>query len=114
MRCRSPLVFFVAVGACAACSDAAEPEESATADAGVDAAEEAHDHGGNGVHQLAFPSCQSIMDACHWLDQGRPGRIHECHELALDAQDDAACAARLDECIDVCSLGGSRDASAGD
>lgn len=85
-----------------ACSS--DEGEQAVADAGADATDSAdHDHH-EGVHQTKHPACQRIMDACHPLDQGRPGRIHECHELALDDLDEESCAARLEECLDVCTL----------
>jgi hypothetical protein len=65
-----------------------------------------------------YPSCQAIIDKCHELDVGDPGAIHDCHELAHDAPDDATCAAKKDECTKACvpaADGGSdaADASGG-
>lgn len=111
---------FLATLAFAACSDSSEPTpDQSAADAGsaADAAHEnEHEHESDPEgHLTPYPSCQAIMDLCHPLDQGRPGRIHDCHELAMDATDDTACAARREECIDVCTLGGGDpDAAAPD
>lgn len=76
-----------------------------------------HDHSTDGGHVSSYPSCQAIIDKCHPLDLGDPGPIHDCHELAHDATDDATCAAKKAECEKTCVPGaadsGGQDAPTG-
>jgi hypothetical protein len=66
------------------------------------------------------PSCKAIMDVCHKLDRGKPGPIHDCHEIAHENVD-ADCAAEETRCVAICQLPdagasdtGSADAASND
>jgi hypothetical protein len=45
-------------------------------------------------------SCERIVEACHELDPGS-GPIHDCHEFAEEATDEA-CVDREDDCLAAC------------
>ncbi len=61
-----------------------------------------HDHDEGGAHTSAFPSCQTIIDACHPLDVG-DGPIHDCHEVGHGTgATEANCAAKKTECLATC------------
>lgn len=84
---------------------------------GCKSSDDDHDHPADGGHVSSYPSCQAIIDKCHPLDVGDPGPIHDCHELAHDAKDDATCAAKKAECEKTCVAGaadaGTQDAPTG-
>lgn len=79
----------------------------------VIACDDDHDHDARDPHQDTFPSCEAIIDACHYVDVGE-GEIHACHDLAHDSTSEEACAARKDECLALCAsdAGGAADAGA--
>ena len=67
-----------------------------------------------GGHTSPYPTCQKIIDDCHEYDVG-DGPVHECHEVAHDAENDSACVAKKDECTKTCAAaaadaGGGSDA----
>jgi len=62
-----------------------------------------HDDADHG-HGSSFPSCEAIINACHEVDRGEPGTIHDCHETAHDlSATEAACAAVKDNCVATCA-----------
>ena len=69
----------------------------------------------NGEPTSPFPTCQTILHACHPLDVGE-GDIHDCHEIAHDdGASEAKCAAAKDHCLQVCvpDAGASSSGDAG-
>jgi hypothetical protein len=51
-------------------------------------------------HEPTEPSCIELIEVCHEADTGT-GPAHECHETA-HADDEAACAAALPDCMTAC------------
>jgi len=53
------------------------------------------------THEPITPECEAIMRACHPVDFGYPGEIHDCHGFAHEnhASD---CSAHRDECVAAC------------
>ena len=47
-------------------------------------------------------ACGDIVDACHTKDDGTPGQINDCHQIAHD-EDESACSADRDMCIELCN-----------
>jgi hypothetical protein len=72
---------------------------------GSDDPEENHEH-----QQPA--ECEPISDACHAVDTGDPGPIHDCHETGHDGTA-AECTAAAANCIALCEAaaadGGGHD-----
>lgn len=59
-----------------------------------------HEHSSGG-HTSPYPSCNEITQTCHSVDVG-DGPIHDCHDKAHGAKDDATCAAIKDNCLSIC------------
>lgn len=74
-------------------------------------------HGDDHDHGTLPASCKEIVDRCHPLDLGS-GPIHECHENAEGAWDDATCTAKKAACFSTCSAadagGDTGDTGGGD
>jgi hypothetical protein len=58
------------------------------------------DHEENHEHQQPA-ECEAISDACHPVDTGQPGPIHDCHETGHDGTA-AECQAASANCIALC------------
>jgi len=69
---------------------------------GCDSHEEGGHTGGDAGHVTAFPICTEITHACHEVDTGDPGPIHDCHETAHGAKAESECSAVKDDCIQIC------------
>jgi len=81
------------------------------------ACSDSHSHDTDAGHDSQYPTCRIIMDACHELDTGDPGPIHDCHDVAHDAKSDDPCVAKKDECLRTCAAsadGGASTSDAGD
>lgn len=59
--------------------------------------------GSSSGHGSIYPSCAAISDACHPYDDGTPGPIHDCHEVAHDDPTEPACASKKDHCLEICT-----------
>lgn len=76
-----------------------------------DSAESSSSGGGSSGsgHGSAFATCDTILDACHALDTGDPGPIHDCHELAHGATSEQPCLDQKDACLAVCVTDGGHN-----
>jgi len=74
-----------------------------------------HGAGTDGGHSSIYPSCDTIIKACHAKDVGE-GPVNDCHSLAHDATGDDVCAPKKDACLKTCQDavvdGGVADAAA--
>lgn len=94
---------FAVAFALAACSFLACSSESGDDDTSSSSS-------GSSGHAADYPTCQIISDACHALDTGDPGPVHDCHEVAHGATSDEPCVAKKDECLALChGDGGAHD-----
>ena len=49
------------------------------------------------------PDCQAITDACHTVDDGKPGSdIYECHSEIAHENVATRCAEERDRCVALC------------
>jgi hypothetical protein len=67
--------------------------------------EESHGHtpAADGGHSSPFPACKAITSACHEVDTGEDGAIHECHDKAHGAKSDSDCTGIKDNCLKICA-----------
>jgi len=70
---------------------------------------EADAGGSSSGHGSIYPSCAEISDACHPFDDGTPGPIHDCHELAHDDPTEPACVSKKAHCLAICTGDGGTD-----
>jgi len=80
-----PMFVGLALGACIPACSSGEPPSK----------------GRENGHSSPFPACDAIIKRCHELDVGE-GPIHDCHDLGHDAESDAECVPKRDECLRIC------------
>lgn len=84
---RSVIVLGVALAGFTACSSEEHKESSVLGDASP---------------RSPYPDCNAIAEACHPVDMGDPGEIHDCHEEAHGAKSNADCTPIKARCVEIC------------